>query len=397
MGENAINRKVVKMATKRDYYEVLGVSKNATDDELKKAYRKLAKKYHPDANPDNKEEAEAKFKEVNEAYETLSDSQKRKMYDQFGPDGPQGFNGFGGGAGGFNGGTYTYTTSDFGGFGDIFGDLGDLFGFGGGRRSNANPNAPAKGANLRYSVDLTYEEAYTGISKEINVTRNEKCTTCSGTGAKPGTKPETCSVCGGTGTVTQMQTTLLGQMRVQTTCSRCHGTGKVIKEPCATCSGKGTVRKQSKINVKIPAGIDDGQTVVLRGEGEPGKNGGPNGDIYITVNLKKNSIFTRKDDNVYCDIPITFTQATLGADLEIPLVDGGKTTYRIPEGTQSGTKFTIKDKGFVHINSGYRGNLIFTVQVQVPKRLSKEQREILLELAKTMNEQPPVKKKGLFG
>ena len=179
------------MATKRDYYEVLGVSKNATDDELKKAYRKLAKKYHPDANPDNKEEAEAKFKEVNEAYETLSDSQKRKMYDQFGPDGPQGFNGFGGGAGGFNGGTYTYTTSDFGGFGDIFGDLGDLFGFGGGRRSNANQNAPAKGANLRYSVDLTYEEAYTGISKEINVTRNEKCTTCSGTGAKPGTKPET--------------------------------------------------------------------------------------------------------------------------------------------------------------------------------------------------------------
>ena len=319
------------------------------------------------------------------------------MYDQFGPDGPQGFNGFGGGAGGFNGGTYTYTTSDFGGFGDIFGDLGDLFGFGGGRKSNSNPNAPSKGANLKYNIDLTYEESYTGVSKEINITRNEKCETCSGTGAKTGTKPETCSVCGGTGTVTQMQTTLLGQMRVQTTCSRCHGTGKVIKEPCTTCGGKGTVRKQNKINVKIPAGIDDGQTVVLRGEGEPGKNGGPNGDIYITVNLKRNSIFTRKDDNVYCAIPITFTQATLGADLEIPLVDGGKVTYRIPEGTQTGTKFTIKDKGFVHINSGYRGNLIFTVQVQVPKRLSKEQRDLLAQLAKTMNEQPPVKKKGLFG
>lgn len=381
------------MATKRDYYEVLGVGKNATDEELKKAYRKLAKKYHPDANPDNKQEAEAKFKEVNEAYETLSDSQKRKMYDQFGPDGPQGFNG----AGGFNGGTYTYTTSDFSGFGDIFGDLGDLFGFGGGRRNTANPNAPSKGANLRYNVDLTYEEAYTGISKEINVTRNEKCNTCSGTGARPGTKPETCSVCGGKGTVTQMQTTLLGQMRVQTTCSHCHGTGKVIKEPCSTCGGKGTVRKQAKISVKIPAGIDDGQTVVLRGEGEPGKNGGPNGDIYITIRLKKNAIFTRKEDNIYCDIPITFTQATLGAELEIPLVNGEKMKYKIPEGTQTGTKFTIRDKGFTHINSGYRGNLIFTVQVQVPKRLSKEQRELLVELAKTMNEQPPIKKRGLFG
>ena len=194
-----------------------------------------------------------------------------------------------------------------------------------------------------------------------------------------------------------MQTTLLGQMRVQTTCSNCHGTGKVIKDVCDTCLGKGTVRKQAKINLKIPAGIDDGQTVVLRGEGEPGKKGGPKGDLYVTVNLKRHSIFTRKDDNVYCDIPITFTQATLGAELEIPLVDGTKTTYKIPEGTQTGTKFTIKDKGFVHINSGYRGNLIFTVQVQVPKRLSKEQRDLLVELAKTMNEQPPVKKRGIFG
>ncbi len=381
------------MAGKRDYYEVLGVSKKATDEELKKAYRKLAKKYHPDANPDNKAEAEAKFKEVNEAYETLSDPQKRKMYDQFGADGPQGFNGFNG----FNGGgTYTYSTG-FDGFGDIFSDLGDLFGFGGGRGSQRASNGPSKGANLRYEVDLTFEEAYSGVTKEINITRNEKCGTCAGTGAKPGTHAETCSVCGGKGTVTTMQTTLLGQMRVQTTCSNCHGSGKVIKEPCLTCGGKGTVRKQTKISVKIPAGIDDGQTVVLRGEGEPGKNGGTNGDIYITVRLKKNRIFTRQDDNVYCDIPITFTQATLGADIEIPLVDGGKVSYRIPEGTQSGTKFTIKDKGFVHINSGYRGNLIFTVQVQVPKRLTKEQRDLLVELAKTMNEQPPVKKRGIFG
>lgn len=383
------------MAEKKDYYEVLGVGKTATDDELKKAYRRLAKKYHPDANPDNKEEAEAKFKEVNEAYEVLSNPQKRKMYDQFGTADPS--QGFGGAGGPFGGGTYTYSTSGFDGFSDIFGDLGDLFGFGTGRSSARNPSAPSKGADLKYSVNLTFEEAYSGVSKEINITRNEKCPTCSGTGAKPGTHPETCSICGGKGTVTKMQTTLLGQMRVQTTCSNCHGTGKVIKDVCDTCLGKGTVRKQAKINLKIPAGIDDGQTVVLRGEGEPGTNGGPNGDIYVTVNLKRHSIFTRKDDNVYCDIPITFTQATLGAELEIPLVDGTKTTYRIPEGTQTGTKFTIKDKGFVHINSGYRGNLIFTVQVQVPKRLSKEQRDLLVELAKTMNEQPPVKKRGIFG
>lgn len=386
------------MAEKKDYYEILGVSKTATDDELKKAYRKLAKKYHPDANPDDKAGAEAKFKEVNEAYEVLSNPQKRKMYDQFGTADPQGFNGFNGAGGPFggNGGYYSYTTSGFDGFGDIFGDLGDLFGFGGGKTAR-QANSPTKGADLKYSIDLTFEEAYSGVSKQLNITRNEKCTTCSGTGAKPGTHPETCSVCGGTGTVTKVQTTLLGQMKVQTTCSNCHGTGKTIKEVCNTCYGKGTVRKQAKLNVKIPAGIDDGQTVVLKGEGEPGKNGGPNGNIYITIRLKRNSIFTRKADDVYCDVPITFTQATLGSELEIPLVDGTKVKYKIPEATQSGTKFTIKDKGFVHINSGYRGNLIFTVQVQVPKRLTKEQRDLLVELAKTMNEQPPIKKRGLFG
>ena len=259
------------MAEKRDYYEVLGVSKTATDEELKKAYRKLAKKYHPDANPDDKAGAEAKFKEVNEAYETLSNPQKRKMYDQFGTADPQGFNGAGGPFGG-QGGYYSYTSSGFDGFGDIFGDLGDLFGFGGGR-SSRQTNGPRKGADLKCNVNLTFEEAYSGTSKQINITRNEECPTCSGTGAKPGTHPETCSVCGGKGTVTQVQTTLLGQMRVQTTCSNCHGTGKVIKEVCNTCYGKGTVRKQAKINVKIPAGIDDGQTIVLKGEGEPGKNG----------------------------------------------------------------------------------------------------------------------------
>lgn len=385
---------------KRDYYEVLGLGKNASDDEIKRAYRKLAKKYHPDANPDNKKEAEAKFKEVNEAYETLSNAEKRKMYDQFGPEGPQGFNGFNGAGGPFGGenGYYSYTsTSGFDGFGDIFSDLGDLFGFGSTARNSRRSNGPTKGTDLRYNIDLTYEDVYTGIQKEIAINRNEKCTHCNGTGAKPGTKPETCPDCGGKGVTYQTQSTLFGQVKVQATCSKCHGTGKVIKEICETCYGKGTVRKQAKLNIKIPAGIDDGQTVVVRGEGEPGRNGGPNGDIYITVHLKRNSIFTRQNSDVYCEIPITFTQATLGAELEIPLVVGGKEKYKIPEGTQSGTKFVIRNKGFENINTGNRGNLIFTVQVQVPKKLSKEQRELLIQLAKTMNEQPPVKKKGFFG
>ena len=389
------------MAGKRDYYEVLGVNKNATDDELKKAYRKLAKKYHPDANPDNKEEAEAKFKEVNEAYETLSDPQKRKMYDQFGPDGPQGF---GGGAGGpfGQGGYYSYTSSGFDGFSD-FGDLGDIFssffggGFGSGRTTSRKPNGPKKGADLNLHIDISFEDAYLGIEKEITITRNEVCNTCHGSGAKPGTSVTKCTMCNGTGQVKQVQNTILGQMQTTRTCSNCHGTGEVIKEPCDTCKGKGTVRKQPKIKVKIPAGIDDGQTVVLRGEGDPGEKGGANGDLYITVRIKRHSIYTRKGNNVICEIPITITQATLGADLQIPMVDGSKENYKIPDGTQTGTKFVIKNKGFKSVNSSIQGDFIFSVIVQTPKRLTKEQRELLVELAKTMNEQPPVKKKGIFG
>ena len=387
------------MATKRDYYEVLGVNKNSTDEELKKAYRKLAKKYHPDANPDNKKEAEEKFKEVNEAYENLSDPQKRRMYDQFGFDGPQGFSGgSGAGAGGpFGGGYYSYSSSGF----DDFGDLGDIFssffggGFGG-RSSRAN-RGPTKGADLKASIDITFEEAFSGVEKEILLNRNETCSTCHGSGAKPGTHAETCSMCHGTGTITQVQNTILGQMQTQRPCTNCHGTGTVIKEPCENCKGKGKVRKQARIKIKIPAGIDDNQTIVLRNEGEPGEKGGAKGDLYIVVRLKKHSIFTRQGDKVLCDVPITFTQATLGADLQIPMVDGGKETYRIPEGTQTGTKFVIRNKGFKSVNGNYQGDFIFTVQVQVPKRLSKEQRDILMELAKTMNEQPPIKKRGIFG
>ena len=387
------------MAGKRDYYEVLGVNKNATDDELKKAYRKLAKKYHPDANPDNKKEAEEKFKEVNEAYETLSDPQKRRMYDQFGADGPQGF---GGGQGPFGqGGYYSYSSSGFNGF-DDFGDLGDIFssffggGFGG-RSSSRKQNGPRKGADLNLRMEITFEQAFSGVEKEITVTRNETCDNCHGTGAKPGTSVTKCTTCNGTGQVTQVQNTILGQMQTRRTCTVCHGTGEIIKEPCEVCHGNGTVRKQPRIKVKIPAGIDDNQTVVLRGEGEPGEKGGKKGDLYITVRIKKHSIFTRSGNNVMCEVPITITQATLGADLEIPMVDGTKVTYKIPDGTQTGTKFVIRNKGFKSVNSSSTGDFVFTVKVQTPKRLTKEQRELLVQLAKTMNEQPPIKKRGFFG
>jgi molecular chaperone DnaJ len=380
------------MAEKRDYYEVLGVDKNATDEELKKAYRKLAKKYHPDANPDNKKEAEAKFKEVNEAYENLSDPQKRKMYDQFGHNGPQGF---GGGQNGY----YSYSSSGFDGFSD-FGDLGDIFSsfFGGGfgRSSARQKNGPRKGADLNLNMDITFEESFLGIEKDVIITRNESCNTCHGTGAKPGTSVTKCTVCNGTGQVRQIQNTILGQVQTTKICTNCHGTGEVIKEVCDTCKGRGKVRKQPKIKVKIPAGIDNNQTVVLRGEGEPGEKGGPNGDLYITIRVKKNSVFSRKGSAVLCDIPITITQATLGAELEIPMVDGGKEKYKIPEGTQTGTKFTIRNKGFKPVNSSIQGDFVFTVVVQTPKKLSQEQRDLLEKLAKTMNEQPPVKKKGLF-
>ena len=339
------------MAEKRDYYEVLGVNKNATDDELKRAFRKMAKKYHPDANPNNRKEAEEKFKEVNEAYETLSDPQKRKMYDQFGFNGPQGFGGQGAGQGGY----YSYTSNGFDGFSG-FGDFGDIFssffsGFGG-SSGRSNRNGPKRGRDLRHDLEITFEEAYSGIKKEFVINRNEKCTTCNGSGAK---------------------------------------------EPCTTCRGKGTVRKQAKVTINIPAGIDDNQTLILKKEGEPGERGGENGDIYVTIHLKRHSIFTRKDNNVLCDIPITITQATLGAELEIPMVNGEKVKYKIPEATQTGTRFTIRNKGFKAINGNWQGDFIFTVNVQTPKKLTKEQRDLLLQLAKTMNEQPPVKKRGLFG
>ncbi len=379
---------------KRDYYEVLGVNKNATDEELKKAYRQLAKKYHPDANPDNPKEAEAKFKEISEAYEVLSDKQKRAMYDQFGHDGPQGF-----GGGNPGGGYYSYSTSGFDGFDDLGDIFSSFFGGGfGGKSSRANPNAATKGTDLRYNMDITFEESYLGVEKEIVINKYDECSTCHGKKAKPGTKVETCTMCGGTGQIKQNVTILMGmQMQTTKTCPQCNGEGKIIKEPCPDCKGKGKIKKQIKIKVKIPAGIDDNQMVVLRGEGEPGTNGGPKGDLYVVVHVKKHSIFTRKGDHVLCDIPITFTQATLGAEIEVPMVDGKKEKYKIPEGTQTGTQFTLRGKGFQSRNRSWDGDYIFTVIVQTPKRLTSEQRDLLVKLAKTMSEQPPIKKKGLFG
>lgn len=381
------------MADKRDYYEVLGVERTATDEEIKKAYRKLAKKYHPDANPDNKKEAEAKFKEVNEAYETLSDKQKRAMYDQFGHNGPQGF-----GGGNPGGGYYSYSTSGFDGF-DI--DLDDIvssiFGGGSRRRNTRTSNGPTKGADLRHDIEISFEDSYLGVKKQISINREETCDVCHGSGAKPGSKVDTCSMCGGTGQIKQIQTTLFGQMQTSRTCTACGGTGKIVRETCENCRGKGRVRKQAKITVSIPAGIGDSQTVVLRNEGAPGQNGGPKGDLYIVVHIKHHPVYIRKDDNVLCDIPVTVTQATLGAELEIPMVDGTKEKFKIPEGTQTGSKFRIKQKGFSSINRNYRGDFVFTVIVQTPKRLSKEQRELFEKLAKTMNEQPPVRRKGIFG
>lgn len=301
------------------------------------------------------------------------------------------------------GGYYSYGSGfdGFGGFSDFgdFGDLGDIFSsfFGGGSTRSRNSNGPRKGADLRVNLNITFEEAYSGVEKEITLNRNETCKSCNGTGAEKGSQPETCGVCGGKGKIKQVVTTPFGQMSTQKVCSTCGGTGKVIKNPCSNCHGKGITKKSVKIKVKVPEGIDEGQTVVLKGEGEPGANGGPKGNLYIVVHLKKHSIYTRQGEHVLCEIPITFTGATLGTELEIPMVDGKKEKYKIPEGTQTGTRFVIKNKGFKNVNGNWRGDFVFTVNVQIPKKLTAEQRKLVTELAKTMNEQPPVKKRGIFG
>lgn len=346
---------------KRDYYEVLGISKTADDAEIKKAYRVLAKKYHPDMNPGDAE-AEKKFKEASEAYAVLSDPEKRRQYDQFGHAAFEG-----GGAGGFD-----FNSADFGDiFGDIFGDF-----FGGGRRRGAN-NGPMKGANIRTSVRITFEEAVFGVSKEIELTLKDECATCHGTGAKPGTSPETCTKCGGKGQVVFTQQSFFGTVRNVQTCPECNGTGKVIKEKCPDCHGTGYIANRKKIQVSIPAGIDNGQSVRIRDKGEPGTNGGPRGDLLVEVIVARHPIFQRQDYNIFSTISISYAVAALGGDVVVDTVDG-KVIYEVKPGTQTGTRVRLKGKGVPSLrNKEVRGDHYVTLVVQTPEKLSGEAKELL--------------------
>ena len=361
------------MAEKRDYYEVLGVSKTASDSEIKSAYRKLAKKYHPDMNPGDKE-AEAKFKEASEAYAILSDADKRRQYDQFGHAAFDG--GAGGGAGGF----------DFNGFdmGDIFGDIfGDFFG-GGGRSRSAN-NCPMKGQNVRVSVHLTFEEACFGTEKEIELNIEEDCAKCHGTGAKPGTQPETCSKCGGKGQVVFTQQSLFGVVRNVQACPDCHGTGKIIKDRCPDCGGSGYISRRKKISVSIPAGIDNGQSIRIRDKGEPGINGGPRGDLLVQVIVGRHPIFQRQDYDIYSTAPITFAQAALGAEVRIKTIDGD-VMYTVKPGTQTDTRVRLRGKGVPTTrNKQVRGDHYVTLVVQVPTKMNAEQKELLKAFDQAMD------------
>ena len=373
------------MADKRDYYEVLGVGKSATADEIKKAYRKLAKKYHPDLNPDDKEGAEAKFKEATEAYEVLSDADKKQRYDQFGHaafDQTAGGGGYGGGFGGFDG----------------F-DMGDIFssffggGFGGGQRSN--PNAPQRGRDISYAIDLTFEEACFGVEKDITINHLEKCSECNGSGAEKGTSPETCPTCHGTGQVRTVQRTAFGNFQSVRPCDSCGGKGTIIKTPCSSCHGEGNIRKSKKVRVKIPAGIDDGQQVYIRGEGDAGKKGGPSGDLILNIRVKKHKLFVRQGYDILCDYPISFVQATLGAEVQVPTVDG-KVSYNIPEGTQPGTVFRLKGKGVPKINSTQRGDQYVTVKVEIPKGLNENQKDLLREFDNNVDSSKYKQSKSFF-
>ena len=375
---------------KRDYYEVLGVEKGASAEEIKKSYRKKAMKYHPDRNPGDKE-AEEKFKELGEAYEVLSDDDKRARYDQFGfagvdPNYGAGQGGYGGGFGGFGGG--------FGGFGD-FGDIfGDLFGGGSTRRANAQ-SVPRRGDNVGARLELSFEEAAFGVEKEVTFPRIENCAACNGTGSADGVI-ETCSNCRGTGQVRTTQSFMGMTMQSTSECPHCSGRGKIIKTPCNTCRGKGKVRRNHKVKVKVPAGIDMGQSIRAGGEGNVGYNGGPNGDLLVEITIRNHPIFTRRGMEVYCEVPITFTQAALGAKLQIPTLDG-KEEFEIPEGTQTGKTFTMFGKGIPNVhNPKRRGNHHFTVIVETPTRLTKEQKELLQKLDETLDGKSSPKRNKFF-
>lgn len=369
---------------KRDYYEVLGVEKNASDAEIKKAYRKLAMKYHPDQNPGDKS-AEEKFKEVNEAYEVLSNAEKKALYDQYGfagvdPNFNPGGSPFGGGFGGFGG----------------FGDLGDIFGdFFGGGGSSARRNGPAKGQNVVCEIEISFEDAAFGCEREVTYSRVEPCATCGGSGAKEGTQPETCSYCKGRGTVRTQQNFMGMTMQSTQPCPKCGGRGKIITEPCATCKGKGKVRRSKSEKVEVPAGIEDGQSFRIREKGNVGSNGGPNGDLLVTVAVRKHPIFTRDGANVLCQMPISFSQAALGATIEVPTLDG-KVRYQIPEGTQTGTTFRLRGKGIYYVGYKTRGDQFVTVVVETPTRLTKEQKELLKKLEDSVGEGGQPKRKSFF-
>jgi molecular chaperone DnaJ len=351
---------------KRDFYEILGVAKTASEDEIKKSYRKLAMKYHPDRNPDNKE-AEEKFKEVKEAYEMLTNPEKREAYDRYGHAGVDPNSGMGGG--GFGG----------GGFGDAFGDIfGDIFG--GGRGRSTGPQV-YRGADLRYNLEITLEQAAAGFDTTIRVPSWDKCDTCHGSGAKPGTQPVTCSTCAGHGQVRMQQ----GFFSIQQTCPKCHGSGKIIPEPCAACGGAGRIKRNKTLEVKIPAGIDNGMRIRSSGNGEPGTNGGPPGDLYVEIHIKPHEVFQREGDDLHCEMPISFSKAALGGEIEVPTL-GGKVSFTIPEGTQTGKTFRLKGKGVKGVRSGYAGDLFCHVLVETPIKLTDKQKDLLKEFERLTKE-----------
>ena len=372
------------MADKRDYYEVLGVNNSATADEIKKAYRKITKENHPDLHPGDKA-CEERFKEANEAYEVLSDAEKRKKYDQFGHAAFDPNAGFGGGAG-FGG---------FGGFGDLGDIFGDIFGFGGGS-ARSNPNAPRRGESLNATVNISFEEAAFGCRKEVTVGRVEQCPDCKGTGCAPGTTPEICPDCNGTGSVRTNQRTPFGMVQSSSPCSKCRGTGKIIHQPCKTCRGMGKIRRQHKLSVDIPAGIDDGQTFAVSGAGNAGTNGGPAGDLLVTVIVRPHARFERYGTSVLLEQDISYAQAVLGADVEVPTLDG-KVKLNIPEGTQRGTTFRLRGKGIPYVRGSGRGDQFVTVNIKVPKNLTGSQKELLRQFAASMGDFDGDAGKTIFG